>query len=178
VAHNAPFDVEFLHAELGRLGRALPALPVIDTLALARRLMPRQRSHSLATLTAALGGEPPTHRALADVYALRLVFASLAERLSALAITTLGDTLRYIRGFGASTSEPDIPPLIASALRERRLLRIVYASVSSQQPTERIIRPLETVCERGVLYLRGYCFLRDDLRTFAITKILQMELEG
>ncbi|MFZ1623574.1 MAG: DNA polymerase III subunit epsilon, partial [Gammaproteobacteria bacterium] len=48
VIHNADFDVGFLNAELRRTGR-LPATvtevcPVIDTLALARRLHPGQRN--------------------------------------------------------------------------------------------------------------------------------------
>lgn len=41
IAHNADFDVAFLNAELGRLGRtALPTMRIIDSLALARRRHP------------------------------------------------------------------------------------------------------------------------------------------
>ena len=48
VIHNADFDVGFLNAELRRTGRAPATVtevcPVIDTLALARRLHPGQRN--------------------------------------------------------------------------------------------------------------------------------------
>src|SRR5689334_16717591 len=38
VAHNAPFDIAFLAAEYGRVGIAMPEVPVICTFRLARRL--------------------------------------------------------------------------------------------------------------------------------------------
>jgi DNA polymerase-3 subunit epsilon len=48
VIHNAPFDVAFLDAELGRLpeppGRVGELCQVLDTLALARQLHPGQRN--------------------------------------------------------------------------------------------------------------------------------------
>jgi len=48
VIHNAPFDVAFLDAELGRLpeppGRVADLCQVLDTLALARQLHPGQRN--------------------------------------------------------------------------------------------------------------------------------------
>lgn len=48
IIHNAPFDVGFLNAELGRLGAAAQTIEaqcsVLDTLALARRLHPGQRN--------------------------------------------------------------------------------------------------------------------------------------
>ena len=176
VAHNAPFDVGFLNAELGRTG--LPPLdnPVIDTLVLARRLLPGRRSHSLAALVEALGARPPRHRAMADVLALRAVFDDLLERLAPLQIVTLGETLRYARGFSPGDPEPAVPPIIAAALREGTPLRIVYASLSSPEPTERVIRPLELTSERGGFYLRAYCHLRDDVRSFALKKILKAEI--
>jgi DNA polymerase-3 subunit epsilon len=176
VAHNAAFDTGFLHCELARLGRPPLGNPVIDTLALARRLLPARHSYSLAALAAALGVRPPLHRAMADVLVLRAVFDDLAARLAAQGITTLGETLRYARGFRPGEPEPALPAPITAALREGHPLRIVYASLSSREPIERIIRPLEVINERGVLYVRAYCYLRNDLRAFAIPKIVQLEL--
>ena len=40
VIHNAPFDLAFLHAEFKRMGKVFPALPVIDTLPMARKKFP------------------------------------------------------------------------------------------------------------------------------------------
>jgi DNA polymerase-3 subunit epsilon len=176
VAHNAPFDLEFLHAELALAGQPPLVVPTIDTLAIARRLFPRRPSHSLAALATALGSPPPSHRAMDDVLALRVVFDDLAAQLAALGITTLGDVLRFARGLRPGDPEPAAPDAIAAALREGRLLRIVYASRSMPEPTERLIRPIEIANENGVLFLRAYCYLREDLRAFVIEKITQIDV--
>jgi DNA polymerase-3 subunit epsilon len=176
VAHNAPFDLEFLHAELALAGQPALNAPAIDTLALARRLFPRRQSHSLAALAAALGSQAPSHRAMDDVLALRAVFGDLAAHLAVRGITSLGHLLRYARGFDPGDPEPIPPDPIAGALRDGRNLRIVYSSKTLPEPTERIIRPIEIVSQRGVLFLRAYCYFREDLRAFIIEKIMRMEL--
>jgi DNA polymerase III subunit epsilon len=176
VAHNAPFDIEFLQTELALAGLPPLLAPVLDTLALARRLLPRRHSHSLAALASALGATPPSHRAMDDVTALRIVFADLARRLAAQGITTIGGALRYARGFDSGQLEPEPPQVLAEALRDGRLLRIVYSSRSSPEPTERLVRPIELISQHGVVFLRAYCYLRDDLRVFSVEKIIAMEL--
>jgi DNA polymerase-3 subunit epsilon len=176
VAHNAPFDLEFLHAELALAGQPPLIVPTIDTLAIARRLFPKRPSHSLAALATALGSPPPSHRAMDDVLALRVVFDDLAAQLATLGITTLVDVLRFARGLRPGDPEPVTPEAIALALRDGRLLRIVYASRSMPEPTERLIRPIEIANENGVLFLRAYCYLREDLRSFVIEKITQIDL--
>ena len=47
IIHNAPFDVAFLNAELGRLGagKITDCCRVLDTLALARQMHPGQRNN-------------------------------------------------------------------------------------------------------------------------------------
>ena len=55
-------------------------------------------------------------------------------------------------------------------------LQIVYASRSLPEPTERLIRPIEITSENGVLFLRAYCYLREDLRAFVIEKMTSIEL--
>ena len=47
IIHNAPFDVAFLNAELGRLGagKVSDCCRVLDTLALARQMHPGQRNN-------------------------------------------------------------------------------------------------------------------------------------
>jgi DNA polymerase-3 subunit epsilon len=177
VAHNAPFDMEFLHAELALAGQPPLNAPTIDTLAIARRLFPRRHSHSLGALAAMLGSPPPSHRAMDDVLALRVVFDDMAAQLAAQGITTLGEVLRYARGFNPNEPEPPAPALISEALRDGRRLRIVYSSKSLPEPTERLIRPIEIVSQRDVLFLRAYCYLRDDLRAFVMEKITKIELE-
>lgn len=175
VAHNAPFDVAFLNAELERM--ALPPLtnPVLDTLVLSRRLL-RRPSHSLGALAAHLGLPTPTHRAMSDVLALQGLFAHLAALLAELGVATLHDALRFQRGLLPGQPEPPPPPLIAQALIEGRRLHIIYRSLSSTEPTERVVRPIEVTQERSGPYLRAFCYLRNDLRSFALEKIDFIEL--
>jgi len=176
VAHNAPFDLEFLHTELALAGQLPLLAPAIDTLVIARRLFPKRTSHSLAALTTALGRPPPSHRAMDDVLALRVVFDHMATYLATLGITKLGDLLRYTRGLRPGDPEPIAPTTIIEALRDGKLLKIVYTSRSLPAPTERLIRPIEITSENGLLFLRAYCYLREDLRSFVIAKMSVIEI--
>ena len=178
VAHNAPFDLEFLHAELALAGQPPLLVPAIDTLAIARRLFPKRQSHSLAALATALGSPPPSHRAMDDVLALRVVFDDMTTHLATLGITKLRDLLRYTRGLRPDDPEPIVPAAISEALREGKLLKIIYASRSLPEPTKRLIRPIEVTSENGVLFLRAYCYLREDLRAFVIAKMSAIEILG
>lgn len=175
VAHNAPFDCAFLAAELARLGRPAPAEPALDTLVLSRRLL-RRSSHSLRALAADLGLPAPTHRALSDTLALRGLFAFLAGRMALVGVHTLGDTLRLQRGLLPGQPDPVPPPPIDQALAEGRMLRIVYASNTTLVPVERLVRPLDLTLESSGLYLRAFCYLRNDVRSFVLSKIEAMEL--
>jgi DNA polymerase III subunit epsilon len=175
VAHNAPFDVAFLSTELDRLG--LPPLtnPVLDTLVLSRRLL-RRSSHSLRSLATDLGLPSPAHRAMSDVLALHSLFEILRVQLAERGITTVEETLRFQRGLLPGQPERDPPPIIEEALRSGRRLYIVYRSLSSPEPTLRLVRPIEITHERSGLFLRAFCYLRNDLRSFALEKIDSMEL--
>lgn len=83
-AHNAAFDVGFLMSEfeyVGLLQRLPPglSLPIIDTLALSRDLMPSAPDHRLSTVCAACGIPAwKQHGALADAKATALLLARLA----------------------------------------------------------------------------------------------------
>ena len=79
VAHNARFDVGFVDAELRRLRGGRLAAPVIDTVALARRLMgDRLPRMDLGTLAERFDTEVrPCHRALADAEATAEVLVQL-----------------------------------------------------------------------------------------------------
>jgi DNA polymerase-3 subunit epsilon len=176
VAHNAPFDLLFLTHELALLGRPAPLNPVLDTLTLARRLL-RQPSYSLAALARELDFPQPTHRAMRDVLALQGLFAYLVNHMSDLGITTLDGVLRRQRGLLPDQPEPVPPPPIAQALRQGRRLRIIYSSRTTVIPVERLIQPIELTQGRRGIFLRAYCYLRNDLRSFALTRIEAAELE-
>lgn len=69
VAHNAPFDMEFLRRGAFAAGVGWPEYECVDTLVLARRFMPRPTvaDHRLGTLAAHFGiVQESSHRALSD----------------------------------------------------------------------------------------------------------------
>lgn len=67
--HNVRFDMGFICYELSLQGRKLTdSIPVVDTLKMARDLLPYLSNHKLAYLARSLGVRvTTTHRALADV---------------------------------------------------------------------------------------------------------------
>ena len=104
VAHNASYDMSFLRAGARLLDVAMPDLPVLDTVHLARRLLGRDevRNHRLGTLAAHFGARTvPDHRALHDARATVDVLHALIERVGNRGV----DTLEELRGYSAT-----VPP--------------------------------------------------------------------
>lgn len=93
VGHNVGFDVGFLNAALAHAGR--PPLPrtIIDTCALARRLVRDEVPNcKLGTLAERFRlDHRPTHRALDDALATADLLHLLIERASAYGVTGLDD---------------------------------------------------------------------------------------
>jgi len=79
--HNVRFDLNFLCYELALIGRRLnDQTPAVDTLKMARELLPYLSNHKLAYLARSLGVVvDQTHRAMADVEITVGVFLRLME---------------------------------------------------------------------------------------------------
>ncbi|GAA2107229.1 MULTISPECIES: DEDD exonuclease domain-containing protein [Brevibacterium] len=102
VAHNAPFDIGFLRRACAHLDYPWPAPQVLDTVTLARRLLPRSEvpNHKLSTLAAHFRARvSPDHRALADARATVDVLHGLFEICGSHGIETLED-LGTVRAAG------------------------------------------------------------------------------
>ena len=84
VAHNCDgFDKVFLLRQFEDRKR-FPLVcnwKFIDTLPLAKKLLPKLNSHSLKSLSIYMNVKPGTHRALSDTITLRLVFYELVKTL-------------------------------------------------------------------------------------------------
>jgi DNA polymerase III epsilon subunit family exonuclease len=179
VAHNAPFDLGFLAAELEIARLPLPRNPVLDTLALARRAYNLPRNN-LAALATALDVEAnPTHRAMADVWTTFCVLERLLRDLEhRWAITTLGELVRFQGGpipFPDSSALP-LPPAIADALAHGGRVRMRYVDARGHE-THRTVRPMRVSARRDNLYLIAHCYRRDALRTFRLDRVLELVLE-
>ncbi len=94
VAHNAPFDIGFLKAAAARLDLHWPRPTVVDTVALARRVVTRDEApnNKLSSLAALFRADvTPNHRALEDARATVDVLHGLLGRMAPLGVTHLED---------------------------------------------------------------------------------------
>jgi DNA polymerase-3 subunit epsilon len=97
VGHNVHFDCSFVSA--AREASGLPPLPnpVLDTLKLARSLVPGLKRYRLSSLVSHFGVRAaPNHRALADAAATAGVFLKLLKLLRSAGVWSVGEaaTLR------------------------------------------------------------------------------------
>ncbi|MBU8856252.1 MULTISPECIES: DEDD exonuclease domain-containing protein [unclassified Micromonospora] len=100
VAHNAPYDVGFLKAACAKHGYRWPNLRVLDTAALARRVLTRDEvpNRKLGTLAAYFRtATQPTHRALDDAKATVDVLHGLIGRLGGHRVDTVGEAIEFAR---------------------------------------------------------------------------------
>ncbi|MDG4788882.1 DEDD exonuclease domain-containing protein [Micromonospora sp. WMMD1102] len=100
VAHNAPYDVGFLKAACARHGHTWPNPRVLDTAALARRVLTRDEvpNRKLGTLAAFFRTpHQPSHRALADARATVDVLHGLIARLGGHRVETLGEAIEFAK---------------------------------------------------------------------------------
>jgi len=111
VIHNAPFDVAFLDAELGRLpgsqGRVADHCAVLDTLALARRLHPGQRNglDALCKRYSVDNSHRDLHGALLDADLLLEVYLAMTGGQGALTLDA-GGTAAEVRGKARKAKRP------------------------------------------------------------------------
>jgi DNA polymerase-3 subunit epsilon len=180
VAHNAPFDLGFLAAELEIAHLSPPEGLVVDTLSLVRRAYSFARN-SLPSVAEALGLEAGTaHRAMADVrtthQVLERILVDLDRRWG---VTTLDQLVDFQGGpipYPFPTVLP-LPPTIAEALESQGQVRMRYVDASGQE-TDRIVRPLRVQERRGHLYLLAHCYRAGALRTFRLDRVVEMVSEA
>jgi DNA polymerase III epsilon subunit family exonuclease len=180
VAHNAPFDLGFLAAELDIARLPPPEGQVVDTLALARRTYSFARN-GLSAVARALGVETgPAHRAMGDVWTTRQVLERILVELEARwGVTTLGALIAF-QGGPISYPPPrllPLPPTIAEALERGGRVQMRYVDAQGRE-TIRAVRPLRVHEQRGLLYLVAHCYRAGALRTFRLDRVIELVSEG
>lgn len=90
-AHNAPFDREFIHESISRMGGSRPGVDLFCTIKIARAAFPKEKSHALPELAKSLGVElPRMHRADNDTAVmtevLKRTLARTGKRLRELCV--------------------------------------------------------------------------------------------
>ncbi len=137
VGHGARLDIDFLTAA----GHWDEASEILDTLDVARILMPAAASHSLPLLATELGfGQPRPHRALDDADATRQLLLRLREEAVALDENLKESMLALVapyawpiaRFFADALTAPNPDPLPASAVR----VHAHHVAKSAQPPDD------------------------------------------
>lgn len=103
VAHNAPFDTQFLIADYKRHEVACPSGVVLDSCAMARKVLPGLANYKLGTLVQHLSIEASGfHRAEADASYCGQLFIKMLNRISA------GGVMPPIPNLIALTGKPEL----------------------------------------------------------------------
>jgi DNA polymerase-3 subunit epsilon len=118
VAHNAPFDMEFLRRHEKRIGLQFDN-PVLDTVLLSAVVFGQHASHSLDALTDRLGitiPEEARHTAIGDTRATAEAFLKLLQMLKGRHFATFGEVLAEVRRHGRLLADLNTEELIGTEL--------------------------------------------------------------
>ena len=115
----------------------------------------------------------PIYKSLCSVF--DKIEQALPEKIS---VTPLQEQSRFtvIPPF-ATTVSPDIWEVVIDALRESRQLEITYKTPAGQ-PGRRVLDPYHVVRFEGDWYVVGQCHLREDIRTFSLSRMYSATRTG
>ena len=179
VGHNIGFDLGFLNHELCLMGLDLDSnISILDTLRMARGLLPAQGSYSLLMVARTLGiAKEQKHRAMSDVRLTYEVFLRLLDFAQEKSINTINTLLRLFGANGKEGQDEELEniTLIEEAIKSAKALNLSYFSGSRASVTKRKIIPKKLIRKRGKLTLVAFCHLRNEERDFRVDRILHLE---
>jgi DNA polymerase III epsilon subunit family exonuclease len=179
IAHNAPFDENFISFNCHKSGLHAPQNPIYDTLILSRRLFPELRGHGLAALTAAFEiVHEVKHRGMPDVMGTRGVFMECLRRLERHEIQTrrefdawYGDPIRFSpEKYNLLVKLPPEYQTLREAIERGAKLELSYEDRTGKR-TRRTVEPQGLFVAHGNLYITAYCHLRGANRNFKLERI-------
>ncbi len=183
VAHGARFDAGVLGFECVRWGLPMPGAPMLDTVKLARRLLPDSPDHKLPTLCQVLEIETPVHhRALPDAVSCWKVLEACVERLppdSELSLAALHGLCGEPVTIPASA--PRLPRILArhrpleEACKTGARLTILYGESEGVARLSVAPRILFESRRRG--YMEAECARSGLLKTYRLDRVHRV-LEG
>lgn len=143
VAHNVQFDLNFLNDALEEEGYLPYTGPVIDTVELARILLPTAESHALSHLSESLHlAHQEAHRAGSDASATAELLLELLKRLHTLPLETLKHLRRLSpRLFSAIEEEIDHAIRLVGIEEDERFDRFRKIALKKRQTIERLSHP-------------------------------------
>jgi DNA polymerase III epsilon subunit family exonuclease len=179
VAHNAPFDVEFIQVAMTRARIERPINHVVDTLPLSRRLLNDAPNHQLKTLVEHLNLEAGGyHRALADSHHVRNVLERLVanqEMQTWGCLAEFGCIFPFDQDLYAVEPPAELLESIScitEAIASGNSLSFTYSGYRS---FKRIVDPVALIQSRGNYYLTAYCKKALAERTFRVDRISKIK---
>lgn len=173
-AHNAPFDLRVLAFEYARARATPPGGLVLDTLRLARRLIPEAPDHKLATLAEHLEFEgAPPHRALADATYCWTLVEECARRAGGRIEHLLAAGGAPLSIAGHLPRAPRMPRRLRSlqeALATTRPVTLLYGEPLSP-PAQLAVLPRFLFESRGKGYLEAECGRSGELKTYRLDRV-------
>ncbi len=172
IAHHAPMDVGFLTTAARRCGRVLPAMRVVDTLVLARRVLALRR-HRLIDVAQLLGlPVPPAHRALDDARATFDAFGCFVDLLDPDGQLTVRGLERQLDQLRRQAPERGAHKrALEASVAQRRPIQLTYVSRDDDGRPVRTERTL-SVWKVRATKLEGFCHLREEPRIFRLDRVL------
>ena len=186
VAHNAPFDANFLGLEYSlstpnvEPHKLILPNPWLCTLRLVRNHFHLGRN-GLANVAQQFG-VPVTrsHRALNDVITTAEVLWRMTRQLEErFNFKTVGDLI-HAQGemiYAPPPFDVNLPPILEEAIAHQQDVEILYLGKNKAE-SERIISPKYATHHRGTAYITAFCHLRQEIRTFRVDRIFSAKLVG
>ena len=175
IAHNAQFDAGFLGEEMERTSLPKPENMILDTLSISRRILRGFESHSLGFLAREFEVDARGHhRALADSIIVKEVFLRLVDRLEG--VGSFEDLLQYTPAYqfvGSSIAPREMlrgSQFFRKAIHNGTPILMVYRG-GSRRGIPRLITPLGKFEAAGHEYIRAYCHIDGEEKSFRVDRI-------
>lgn len=180
IAHNAPFDISFVGAELDRVGLDFPDNRVIDTVDIYHRLFPGLESYSLLNIVRHFKiAQSQEHRALSDAMLVYRLFEQACAKFPP--TENMAGLLDQFAGYHFSDWRGEPVKLsgdyseLQRAVDQGLRVEIDYNHPVAS-PTTRVIHPQQVHQLGSVYYINAYCERAQGLRTFRLDRIKSFRL--
>jgi predicted DNA-binding transcriptional regulator YafY len=159
-------------SEFHRINHPIQINNVVDTLYIAREYFTLP-SYTLTNLAAEFDiKNPEAHRALSDALTDKNVFFAMMDALKP-SQSQLNGMVGIYNSPAIDPQNIQLPTEWWEAFERQQELEIVYSDKNGEM-TQRRVRPIQVMQLQDYIYLRAYCMLRKDERTFRLDRIVSV----
>lgn len=175
VIQNPKFDLSFIEMECMKMGIKFPMSMSFDTVTLSKKVLTELPNHKLGTLCRYLNLDLNYHRALDDAIGCMEVFKHVINRIDPGSIMTLKELKKFQGNVDKSgiIAEVSAKSIRGVKIKKNDVLNIKYRD-NAGNITERKIIVYQIYKKGGSNILYGYCHLRNDIRYFKTSRIIEI----